>query len=63
MAENTSTSHNQLRLIAGPSKIYITFKRSISRSTILCSRIVVNLGRWSYMGYNRATVNGGSYDR
>lgn len=45
-ADTASSSQKQLRLIAGPSRIYITFKRSVSDSSILCSRIVVSLGKW-----------------
>lgn len=40
-----TTSHNQLRLIVGASTILITFKRNMSDSSIMSSRIVVNLGK------------------
>ena len=43
-ADNNATSHNQLRLIAGASKIFISFKRSISDSSIMYFRVVVSLG-------------------
>lgn len=42
--DDNPTSHNQLRLIVGTSKIYVSFKRNMSDSSIMCSRIVIDLG-------------------
>lgn len=39
-----TTSHNQLRLIAGKTRIHIAFKRKVSDSSIMCSRIAIHLG-------------------
>ena len=43
-ADNKATTHNQLRLIVGPSKIFLSFKRNVLDSSIMCFRVVVNLG-------------------
>ncbi len=43
-ADNDATSHNQLRMIVGASEIFISFKRNMSDSSIMCFRVVVSLG-------------------
>ena len=40
-------SQNQLRLIVGGTSIRIAFKRQVSSSALLCSRISMHLGWWA----------------
>lgn len=47
--QESATSHNQLRLIIGASKIYITFKRNMSDSSIMSFRVVASLGECSHL--------------
>lgn len=46
-ASTDTSTHNQLRLIAGPSTIFVTFKRNVSDSSIMSTRVVVSLGTLS----------------
>ncbi len=41
----STKTNNQLRLIAGETKIHIAFKRNVSDSSLMCYRISMHLGR------------------